>query len=89
MLTVKIDICGDEIVKVSAVRISGDGKGCICKYKLFDENKIPFAVIEHNYDRGAEALAVLMLNNYVNYKKTKEKSKVFDDKQIRFCDENK
>lgn len=89
MLTVKIDICGDEIVKVSAVRISGDGKGCICKYKLFDENKIPFAVIEHNYDRGAEALAVLMLNNYVNYKKTKEKSKVFDDKQMRFCDENK
>lgn len=84
MLTVTIDVCGEQITKVSAVRITGE-EGQLCSYKLYDEAMIPFATIEHHYNRGAEALAVLMLNNYVNHKAVTTKRKVLDDKQTRFC----
>lgn len=85
-MTVTIDINRDEIVKLHALRIAGDGPGCVCKYRLYDEHNMPFAVIDHNYDNGAESLAVAMLNNYINHKKIISGDKGLNKKQMRFCD---
>lgn len=86
MMTVTIDICGEPIIKIHAVRIKGDGAGCVCTYKLYDDKNIPFATIDHNYDRGAEVLATMMINNYMTHKEVMRKDKIFDEKQMRFCD---
>lgn len=66
MLTVTIDVCGDPIKKIHALRIKGEAHEN-CVYQLYDENMIPFRKVNHHYDHGAEALAIIMLNCYRGY----------------------
>lgn len=71
MLNITIDVCGEPIVRVHALRIAGE-KHEMCTYQIYDDDMKPIWIVKHHYDCGAEALAMVALNAYRGYKEGKE-----------------
>lgn len=61
MFTIELKVNGTVVRKYTVKKIKG-GRGGLCEYKLGDGT-----IIKHNYDDGAEVLAVKVLNHYINH----------------------
>lgn len=64
-LIVSVSINDREIIKTWAVRVAGNpGELCTYESDLAD-------MFEHHYDKGAEALAIKLLQNRMKFNKAK------------------